>query len=233
MKLRMIEQLLEARRRKLPVAVLTALSTGRQTLYRPQATAPESDVPPAVVAAADRALGEDRARTVECDGERYFIQIHNPPSRLFIVGAVHIAQALAPMARLAGYEVTVIDPRRTFAAAARFPDVELDTDWPDEALARARPDERSGVVTLTHDPKLDDAALRIALDSKAFYIGSLGSTRTHRGRLQRLAKAGFEAPVLERIHGPVGMDIGARSPAEIALAILAEMTQALRGGERG
>lgn len=227
----LLEALLEARRRKVPVAVLTALSSGRQSLYRPRASEHDPSVPPAVLGAADDALRDDRSRSVEANGERFFIQIHNPPLRLLIVGAVHIAQTLAPMAKLAGYEVIVIDPRRAFAGEARFPGVEIDTDWPDEALARVRPDARTAVVTLTHDPKLDDPALRVALESQAFYIGSLGSTRTHRGRLQRLAKAGFEASALERIHGPVGLDIGARSPAEIALAILAEMTRALRAGD--
>ncbi len=230
MKLQMLEELLEARRQNVPVAVLTALDSGRQWLYRPSTPADDITVPRAVLAGADSALRDDRSRVVDADGERFFIQTHNPPLRLYIVGAVHIAQTLAPMARLVGYDVTVIDPRRTFAAAERFPDVRIDHEWPDEALERVGLDARCGVVTLTHDPKLDDAALCIALASRVFYIGCLGSTRTHRGRLSRLEKAGFEPAVLARIHGPVGLDIAARSPAEIAVAILGEMTQALRAG---
>ncbi|MEL6807702.1 MAG: XdhC family protein [Pseudomonadota bacterium] len=159
---------------------------------------------------------------------RTFVAIHNPPLRLAIVGAVHIAQALVPMARIAGYDPVVIDPRAAFGSAARFPGEQLIEDWPDEALAEVGLDTRTALVLLTHDPKLDDPALHIALNSEAFYIGALGSTRTHAKRVDRLAEAGFSSDQIARIRGPVGLDIGAASPSEIAVSILAQMVQALR-----
>ena len=152
----------------------------------------------------------------------------SPPLRLFVVGAVHIAQALAPMASLLGYAVTVIDPRRAFVTAERFPDVTVVTEWPDEALVAAELDARSAVVTLTHDPKLDDPALHVALASPAFYIGSLGSRRTHARRIDRLTEAGFTPETLARIHAPVGLDIGAVTAGEIAASIAAELTASFR-----
>jgi xanthine dehydrogenase accessory factor len=158
----------------------------------------------------------------------WFLGVHNPPLRLLVVGAVHIAQALVPMARLAGYDVTVIDPREAFASVARFPDTRRVHDWPDEALARCGLDARTAVVTLTHDPKLDDPAIAAALASPAFYIGSLGSVRTHAKRLERLRAGGTAETALARIHAPIGADIGASAPAEIAVAILAQMTERLR-----
>ena len=164
---------------------------------------------------------------VEEDG-RTFVAIHNPPLRLAIVGAVHIAQALVPMARIAGYDPVVIDPRAAFGSEARFPGERLLEDWPDEALAEVGVDARTALVLLTHDPKLDDPALHIALTSEAFYIGALGSTRTHAKRVERLTEAGFSPAQIARIRGPVGLDIGAASPAEIAVSILAQMVQALR-----
>ena len=159
---------------------------------------------------------------------RAFLQVFNPPLRLMVIGAVHIAQALAPMASLAGYHVTVVDPRRAFATDSRFPDVAMTQDWPDEAMTALAPDRRTAVVALTHDPKLDDPGLDVALRSEAFYIAALGSRRTHAGRLERLAELGHDAATLARIHGPAGLDIGAVSPAEIAVSVMAEMTRALR-----
>jgi xanthine dehydrogenase accessory factor len=149
------------------------------------------------------------------------------------VGAVHIAQPLARMAALAGYVVSIVDPRSAFATEERFTNVELSTEWPDEALERVKPDRRTAIVTLTHDPKLDDPALIAALRSDAFYIGALGSKRTHAARLARLTKEGFGDNEFARIHGPVGLDIGAVSPSEIAVSILAQMTLILRGERRG
>lgn len=170
-------------------------------------------------------LREDRSG-FEADGET-FVTLHAPPLRLAVVGGVHIAQALVPMARIAGYDVTVIDPREAFAAPDRFPDTTLSHDWPDAAMEGFAPDARSAVVLLTHDPKLDDPALRVALTSDAFYVGALGSTRTHAKRRDRLADLGA---ALDRIDAPVGLDIGAKTPGEIAVAVLAAMTQALRRG---
>ncbi len=166
----------------------------------------------------------------EDDGQT-FIAIHNPPLRLCIVGAVHIAQALVPMARIAGYDLRVIDPRESFATGARFPDAEILHDWPDEALRATGLDARTALVLLTHDPKLDDPALEQALGSDVFYIGALGSKRTHAARVERLQAKGFSEDQIARVRGPIGLDLGATGPAEIAVAILAEMVQVLRRGE--
>jgi len=166
---------------------------------------------------------------VEDDG-RTFVAVHNPPLRLVIVGAVHIAQALVPMARIAGYDPIIIDPRAAFGSETRFPGERLISDWPDDALNDFGLDARTALVLLTHDPKLDDPALHIALKSNVFYIGALGSTRTHAKRVSRLQEAGFTAADIARINGPVGLDIGAASPAEIAVSILAQLVHALRRG---
>ena len=178
-------------------------------------------------AAADARLRSDRAG-LEDDGR--FIAPHNPPLRLIVVGAVHIAQPLVAMARLAGYDPTLIDPRDVFGAAERFPGEVVLDGWPDDALATLQPDARTAIVTLTHDPKLDDPAIMFALRSTAFYLGCLGSKKTHAKRLDRLAAAGFTAAELGLIHAPVGLDIAARTPAEIAISILAQITETLRRG---
>lgn len=178
-------------------------------------------------AAADARFRSDRSGTEE-DGR--FLCIHNPPLRLAVVGAVHIAQALLPMARLAGYDPVLIDPRGAFASASRFPGETLVEDWPDEALTALAPDARTAVVTLTHDPKLDDPAIRVALRSGCFYLGCLGSKKTHARRVERLQAEGFSEAEIARIHAPVGLDIGARTPAEIAVSVLAQMTHVLRQG---
>jgi xanthine dehydrogenase accessory factor len=174
---------------------------------------------------------EDRMRMDRSgfEAEDLFVAVHNPPLRLIIVGAVHIAQALVPMARVAGYDPVLIDPREVFGSSDRFPGEEILLDWPDEAVAALGLDARTALVLLTHDPKLDDPALEAALRSGVFYIGALGSTRTHAKRVERLTAAGFTPAEIGRIHGPVGLDIGAAGPAEIAVSILAEMTAVLRG----
>lgn len=166
---------------------------------------------------------------VEEDGQT-FVAVHNPPLRMIIVGAVHIAQALVPMAQACGYDVTVVDPRPAFGSVARFGQVKILEDWPDAALQKAGLDARTCVITLTHDPKLDDPAITAALGSEVFYLGCLGSRRTHAKRLDRLEQAGFGAQDVARIHAPVGLDIGARSPSEIAVSILAQVTERLRRG---
>lgn len=176
-------------------------------------------------AAVDARLKSDRSGMEE-DGR--FIAVHNPPLRLIVIGAVHIAQPLLTIARACGYAPTLIDPRGAFGSEARFPGETILDDWPDEALAALQPDARTAIVTLTHDPKLDDPAIRVALRSPAFYLGCLGSKKTHAKRLDRLAEAGFSAEEITRIHAPVGLDIGARTPAEIAVSIMAQITQALR-----
>ncbi|MBY6081006.1 XdhC family protein [Ruegeria arenilitoris] len=208
----MLAELVAARARREPVAYEVNVETGHRALRRN--------------AYADR-LRMDRSGFEE-DGQT-FVAVHNPPLRLIVVGAVHIAQALVPMARIAGYDPIIIDPREAFASQSRFPGEKLLTDWPDEAVASIGLDARTAVVLLTHDPKLDDPALQAALNSEVFYIGALGSSRTHAKRVQRMTEAGFSTEQLQRIHGPIGLDIGAAGPAEIAVAIIAQMTAVLRG----
>jgi xanthine dehydrogenase accessory factor len=174
------------------------------------------------------ALRTDRASLFETASGKVFVHPFNPPLRLAIVGAVHIAQRLTRLALDLGYAVTIIDPRRGFLTEARFPGVTRVHDWPDDALRNFELDARSAVVTLSHDAKIDEPALDVALRSPCFYIGALGSRRTQQKRRDRLAEAGMTDEALARIHGPVGLDLGARSPAEIALSIAAELTATLR-----
>jgi xanthine dehydrogenase accessory factor len=187
-------------------------------------------VPVPLAEAVRSALATDRAAVLRLDGVEHLVAPHNPPLRLIVVGAVHISEFLCRMARLAGYDVTVVDPRAAFLRAERFPDAQLVGEWPQQAFPVLRPDARTAVVLLTHDPKIDDPALECVLPAPVFYIGALGSTRTHARRLERLAEAGLPAAQLARIHGPAGLSIGARTPAEIAVSVLAQMTQALRQG---
>ncbi len=208
-------------------AVLAALvGQGAVALVTDLATLEAALVRAGADATVDARLLSDRSGV----DEGRFIAVQNPALRLVVVGAVQIAQALLPMARACGYGVTLIDPRTTFGGAERFPGEAIVEDWPDAALAALRPDARTAVVTLSHDAKLDDAAIAVALRSPVFYLGCLGSRRTHALRLERLAAAGFSADELARIHAPAGLDIGAASPAEIALSVLAEITQGLRRG---
>jgi xanthine dehydrogenase accessory factor len=211
----LLADLVAARAVPRPVAVVTDLDSFAQRLV---AVGQES--------AVDARLRSDRSGVEE--GQ--FIAVHNPPLRLIVVGAVHIAQALLPMARACGHAVTLIDPRTAFGGATRFPDESIVEEWPDVALTALAPDGRTAIVTLTHDPKLDDPAIGFALRSPVYYLGCLGSTRTHAKRLQRLTAAGFAPEELARIHAPAGLDIGAKSPAEIAVSVLAQITQALRRG---
>lgn len=212
----MLADLVAARAAHQPLAYAVHPETGQRALYRPDQDA-----------AADARLRSDKAGFEE-DGR--FIAPHNPPLRLIVVGAVHIAQALVTLARVCGYAPILIDPRDSFAAAERFPGETVLDDWPDEALAALAPDARTAIVTLTHDPKLDDPAIRFALRSKAFYLGCLGSKKTHAARVARLQAAGFSEAEIARIHAPVGLDIGAKTPGEIALSVMAQITQVLRQG---
>ncbi len=227
MKSEILDDVLAAREAKKPAALVTDLSDGAQALMVDGKVKGDLDLTDAMLDGVRQALARDESPTIVADDRKIFIHVFTPPKRLVVVGAVHIAQALAPMAALAGYAVSIIDPRSAFAMDWRFPGVTLTHDWPDEALEALPPDRRTAVITLTHDPKLDDPALKLALKSDAFYIGALGSTRTNAKRLERLGADGISAAELARIHGPVGLDIGAISPAEIAIAILAEMTNAL------
>jgi len=192
---------------------------------------PVTDTSPLGASAATAARA-DQSGPVEIGGENWFLAVFNPPLDLAIIGAVHVAQPLAAMASLTGFGVRVIDPRTAFATEARFPGIRVSHDWADEAFAKEPLGARSAVVALTHDPKLDDPGLVAAMRSNCFYIGALGSKKTHAGRLARLKAEGFSETDLARIHGPIGLDIGARSPAEIAVSILAEITQTLRGPRR-
>lgn len=208
----LLEQLVDARAQSQAVAYVTDLETGVPRLT------PASAYP-------DR-FRMDRSG-VEDDG-RTFVAVHNPPLRMIIIGAVHIAQHLVGMAKSCGYQTTLIDPRPVFASQDRFPGETIMDDWPDEALRALKPDARTAVVTLTHDPKLDDPAIVTVLESDAFYLGSLGSTRTHAKRVARLKEVGFTDEEIARIHAPVGLDLGGRQPAEIAVSIMAQVTQTLR-----
>ncbi|MCB1389918.1 MAG: XdhC family protein [Rhodobacteraceae bacterium] len=222
-----IRVLVEPVGRGMPVAMLEAVVTARaERRALAYGVAPDSWnrrlLGPADLPGRFRA---DRSGMEE-SGE--FIALFNPPLRMLIVGAVHIAQALVPMARLAGYDPVLIDPRDAFASENRFPDTAIRHDWPDEGLLAEGLDARTAVVTLTHDTKLDDPAIIAALNSEAFYLGCLGSSRTHAKRLERLRAAGITEDQIARIHAPVGLDIGAKTPAEIAVSVLAQVTQVLR-----
>ncbi|WP_412506739.1 XdhC family protein [Roseovarius sp. SYSU LYC5161] len=208
----LLEDLVLARESRVPIAYVTGLDVTRRLEQSGHGTR----------------FRMDRSGFEE-DGET-FVAIHNPPLRLIVVGAVHIAQGLLPMARIAGYDPVLIDPRETFGSEARFPGETILHDWPDDAVSAVGLDARTALVLLTHDPKLDDPALERALDSPCFYIGALGSTRTHAKRVARLSEKGFSEAQIARIHGPVGLDIGAAGPAEIAVATLAQMTRVLRQG---
>ena len=213
----------EAKRSKRPVVLATLLPSGEQRLL------PDPDAPPGLNEAAAKALDRDESGTTSINGHDWFLHAYNPPLRLIVVGAVHIAQALVPFAIPCGFSVTVVDPRRSFASDERFPNVEISTDWPDEALDAFAPDSRTAVVTLTHDPKLDDPALDRALKSQAFYVGALGSRRTHAARLKRLRELGHQDNALSRIRGPVGLNLEAVTAPEIALSIMAELVAVRRG----
>lgn len=217
-----LRRLSDARKAGRPLVRAVELATGEERLVEPYADHS------ALGGAATEAARADRSAPVQIEGRDWFLEVHNPPLDLAIVGAVHIAQLLAPMALMAGYRVRVIDPRTAFATPKRFPDVTISHDWPDEALQKAPLGPRSALVALTHDPKVDDPALSAALNSSCFYIGALGSKKTHAGRLERMKAHGFAVDALARIHGPIGLAIAARTPAEIAISILAEMTRDLR-----
>ncbi|HEY5337682.1 MAG TPA: XdhC family protein [Rhizomicrobium sp.] len=213
----------EARRAGRAIVRATDISTGDEQLIDPH-----TDKSALGLAAADAARADSSA-DVEIEGRLWFLEIYNPPLDLVIIGAVHIAQPLSRMAAMADYNVRVIDPRTSFATPERFPGMRLSHEWADEALSKEPLTRRSAIVLLTHDPKLDDPALTAALQSNCFYIGALGSRKTQAARQARMKAQGFSDETLARIRGPVGLNIGARSPAEIAVSILAEMTQILRG----
>ena len=218
-----LNELLSARARRQAVALVSTLDGGAQRIVRAEEYADD-----ALHEALDAAFKFDKSGVCSTPSGEVFIQAFNPPLRLVIVGAVHIAQSLARMAGATGYEVLVVDPRSAFATVERFPGVTVHAAWPDEVLSNLRLDPRTAVAALTHDPKIDDPALQLALKSSCFYIGALGSGKTQAARWDRLSAAGCDGAALKRIHGPIGLDIGARGAEEIAIAILAEMTKCLR-----
>jgi xanthine dehydrogenase accessory factor len=224
MKSALLNAAVQAQQAKRPVVLLRGLDTAEQWLIGAE---PVDVTPPGLsTELAERcqaALRSDGASVIESDGHRYLLQTLSPPYRLIVVGAVHIAQALIPMAQTAGYTPILVDPRPAFATAARFPGIEIFDAWPQDVMPTLALDSRCAVVTLSHDPKIDEPALAAALDSEAFYIGALGSRRNHAGRLERLGALGYAQAVLARIAGPIGLSLGGRAPAEIAVAILAQV----------
>jgi xanthine dehydrogenase accessory factor len=230
MKAAALARIAAAQEKRLALVVVTRLADGAQCVVDPTACEGELALANEQLVEARSLLVSGRCTTL-ADGDGLFARAYVPAPRLLIVGAVHIAQALAPMAAAAGFEVIVIDPRGAFASADRFPGVQLSDEWPDEALARLGLDDKTALVALSHDPKLDDPALELALPIALFYIGALGSRRTHEKRLERLRAAGL-GELTGRIHSPIGLDLGGRSPAEIAVSILAEVIQVRYRGER-
>ncbi len=207
--------------------LVTDLASGEQRLVQ------ENDVAGDPLSGDLQAcLQQGKSRLLERDGRQFFLTVQVPPVRAVIIGAVHISQALAPMMKGVDLDVTIIDPRTAFATPERFPDVPVLADWPDAVLPDLNLDRYTAVLALTHDPKIDDPALAAALRSQCFYIGALGSRKTHERRRQRLIALGFTEADLARIHAPIGLDIGAVSPAEIAVSILAELVATLRSERR-
>ena len=224
MKLDMLAVLNAERAARRAVVVITDVESGAQRLVKAADAGkdPLSEI-------IDKHLRMAKSGMEETAQGRVFLTVHVPSPRLVITGAVHISQALAPIGRLLGYDVTIVDPRTAFASIERFPDVKVIAEWPDTALPPLGIDRYTAFVALTHDPKIDDPALTHALDRDCFYIGALGSRKTHARRVERLkTERGFTDNDIGRIHSPIGLDIDAVSPAEIAVAIMGEITQALR-----
>jgi len=218
--------LVAARQRNEPAVLVRGLTSGTQLMVTRQALYGEAgDVDPAIVDAARAALDSDGARAIDVGGERYLVQTLAGKPKMIIVGAVHIAQSLIPMAVHVGYDILLIDPRTAFASLKRFPNIEIDNRWPVEAMSDLELDARTAIVVLSHDPKIDEPALQAAMDSNVFYIGVLGSKANHAKRLGRLEANGYSKEQLSRVHGPIGLPLGGRSPVEIAVAILAEVIQ--------
>ena len=222
MRLDLLAALNAERKTRRAAVLVTDLADGSQRLVRAAEIARDP-----LADALDERLRMGKSGTIESAGKRYFLTVQAPPPRLIAVGAVHVSQALAPMAKLAGFDVTIVDPRTAFATPERFPDVRVIAEWPDKVLPDIGLDRYTAIALLTHDPKIDDPALNLALKAECFYVGALGSKKTHAKRLERLAAAGLSAQAA-RIHAPIGLDIGAVSPAEIAVSILGEIVLSLR-----
>ena len=223
MRLELLKTLNEERAARRAAVLITDTQTGEQRLVKGGEIAGDP-----LAEQLDGALRMGKSRSVEVDGRGYFLTVQVPPVRILCIGAVHISQALAPMARLADFDLTIVDPRTAFATPERFPDVHLIAEWPQDVLPDLRIDRYTGVCLLTHDPKIDDPALIAALRADCFYIGALGSRKTHAKRVERMMAEGFSQDDLSRIHAPIGLDIGSVSPAEIAVSVLGEIIAALR-----
>jgi xanthine dehydrogenase accessory factor len=222
-KLAILSSLNAERAARRAAIVVTDVATGDQRMVKAADVAgdPLADV-------LEKHLRMGKSGMEETSQGRVFLTVYVPPPRLVITGAVHISQALAPMAKLVGYDVTIVDPRTAFASHERFPDVTVIAEWPDAALPPLAIDHYTAFVALTHDPKIDDPALTHALKRDCFYIGALGSRKTHARRIERLKQQGIPDAALGRIHSPIGLAIGAVAPAEIAVAIIGEITARLR-----
>ena len=223
MRLDVLKAMNAARRERRAGAVVTRLTDGDQRFVEADALGADP-----LAGEIEAALRMGKSGAVTHAGEDYFLTVQAPAPRLSLIGAVHISQALAPIARIAGLDVTIIDPRTAFATPERFPETPILAQWPDEALAARPLDRFTAICLLTHDPKIDDPALMIALRADCFYIGALGSRKTHSRRLERMRAQGFDETTLARIHAPIGLDIGAVSPAEIAVSIMGEIVASLR-----
>ena len=223
MRLELLAALNAERAARRACILITELPGDGQRLVRADEVADDS-----LEAVLEPALRSGKSGSVEYDGKNYFLTVQVPAVRFVLIGAVHIRQALGPMAKLCGLDPVIIDPRTAFAIPERFPDVDVIAEWPDEVLERAPLDRYSAIALLTHDPKIDDRALEQALKAECFYIGALGSRKTHAKRLERMRAAGFCEAALARIHAPIGLDIGAVSPSEIAVSVMAEITAVLR-----
>ncbi|MEO0410618.1 MAG: XdhC family protein [Pseudomonadota bacterium] len=224
-----LKQLIAARQKGAAVCLVTREDTGSDKILSFEDV---QNMEGPLAQAAQQAFSQDQQQSTDLDGTRFFLTPFNPPVRIIIVGAVHISQALLPMLSALSFSTVIIDPRGAFARQERFESANVINDWPDDALSEMTIGHRDAIITLTHDPKLDDPALQTALKSKAFYIGALGSRRTHAKRVERLTAAGFTANNIDRISAPVGLNIGGRSPAEIALSIAADIVQALRSPQQ-
>jgi xanthine dehydrogenase accessory factor len=223
MKLEFLRQMNAARAARRACALVTRIDDGSQRFVAAEGVAADP-----LADELEAALRAGKSGAVEREGVSYFLTVQVPPVRLVMIGAVHISQALAPIARIAGLDPVVIDPRTAFATPERFPDTPVVAEWPDEALDARPLDRYTAICLLTHDPKIDDRALTRALKAECFYIGALGSRKTHAKRIERMKAEGFDDASLSRIHAPIGLDIGAVSPAEIAVSVAGEIVASLR-----
>lgn len=232
MKLALLTALNAERAARRAAILVTETASGEQRFVRENELVQEPWASDPLAGALADALRTGKSGTVEVAGQSYFLTVQVPPVKIVVTGAVHISQALAPMAKLAGFDVTIIDPRTAFATPERFSDVELLAEWPDDAIKTLGLDRYTAFVALTHDPKIDDPGLESALRSDCFYVGALGSRKTHGKRVERLSAAGLLQEAITRIKAPIGLNIGAVTPAEIAVSILAEIVAELRAERR-